>query len=247
MKKTFVSLPRVGAAAGLLACAMSTPAAVLDLIGVPLLTQGEFRLLAEDIGALGSYKPMAPAEPLGVTGFEIGVAVSGTRLQHRDVWRKATNGADVPATVPVPAVRVIKGLPFGIDVGATYAVVPDSGGSLLGGELKWAFVEGGAVTPAVALRVSGMRSRGIDQIDFSSTSVDLSVSKGFAFVTPYAGVGSVRSKVSPNGAPTLTSETFTKGKLFGGVNLNFGVADLLAEVDKTGDATSYALRLGFRF
>ena len=48
-------------------------------------TQNEFRLISEDLGAALSYKPEIPTTPLGLTGFDIGAAISVTKLQNVSV------------------------------------------------------------------------------------------------------------------------------------------------------------------
>ena len=211
-----------------------------------LLTQPEFRLLSEDLGSVVSFKPMIPSESMGLTGFDIGIAVSGTRLQNRAVWEKAAAGGNVPSTLPVPALRVHKGLPFDIDIGVSLSKVPSSNIQIAGGELRWAFLPGGVATPAIALRASYSALSGVDNLSLETTGLDLSISKGFLFLTPYAGVGSVRVKSKPDGFG-LATETFTQGKVFAGVNMNFGLTNVVLEGDKTGQATSYGVKLGYRF
>ena len=77
-------------------------------------------------------------------------------------------------------------------------------------------------------------------------NVDLSISKGFVMLTPYAGVGQVWVDSSPN-AGALTQESFTQGKVFAGANLNLGLINFALEADKTGEATSYSLKMGIRW
>lgn len=210
------------------------------------LTQSEFRQISEDMGAAFSFKPMIPSEPLGVTGFDIGIAVTGTELKHREVWDKVTN-EDVPGTLPVPTLRITKGLPWNLDIGGFYGQAPSTDAKLFGGELRWSFVPGSTLVPAVAVRASYSQVSGVDQLKFHTTGIDVSISKGFAFATPYVGVGLVQvdSKVDSSGFSS--SEDFTQHKVFAGVNLNFTVLNLLLEADQTGDATSYGVKLGWRF
>ena len=218
----------------------------LEINTLNLLTQSEFRALSEDLGAALSYKALVPAESLGVLGFDIGVGVTATELQHRDVLSKAAAGADVPKALPVASVRVVKGLPFNIDIGAALGRVPTTGATTAGGELRWAFVPGGVLTPAIAVRASHSQLSGIDQIKASSTGLDVSISKGIAMFTPYAGVGQVWVKSTPQGVPTLSEESFTQGKVFIGMNINLGV-NFAVEADRTGGITSVGAKVGFRF
>jgi hypothetical protein len=117
----------------------------------------------------------------------------------------------------------------------------------LGGELRWAFVEGSTALPAVALRLSASSMDGVSQMSLRTTGIDLSISKGLANFTPYAGVGYLQAKSTPKGVATLQSETLNLTKVFAGVNINVLVMDLALEADRTGDATSVGVKLGYRF
>ena len=208
--------------------------------------QSEFRLLSEDLGAALSYKPLSPAEPLGITGFDIGVTATATSLEHVTVLEKVTS-ASAPSTVVIPRIQLVKGLPFNIDIGASYAAVPGSNIRLIGVEAKYAILAGSAATPALAIRGSYTRLSGVDQLDFDTKGADVSLSKGFAVATPYIGAGVVWVTSTPKNIPSLTKETFRENKFFGGVNLNFGLFNMAFEADKTGDATSYGAKVGLRF
>lgn len=52
-----------------------------DLNNLGALSQAKFQTLSEDLTAALSYKAVAPAEPLGLTGFDIGIEVTGTSLE----------------------------------------------------------------------------------------------------------------------------------------------------------------------
>src|SRR3954468_5360022 len=101
--------------AGPLATA-ALPAAARDIDRIQNLNQGESPAISEDLGAALSYKPLTPTAPLGTTGFDVGIAASSTRLQHRDVFDKASGG-DFGSRLTVPSVRINKGLPYGFDFG----------------------------------------------------------------------------------------------------------------------------------
>ena len=223
------------------------PAFSADINTLQLLTQTEFRQLSEDLGAALSFKPLIPAESMGITGFDIGVAATGTRIEHQPVWSKAAGGASVPSTVGMPMLRVHKGLPLDLDIGVSYGVVPSSNVRVLGGELRWAVLPGSTLTPAIALRAGAGVLDGVNQLSLRTASFDVSISKGFALLTPYAGIGTVLVRSRPEASAGLASESFKLGKAFVGVNLNLGLANLAVEGDRTGDATSYGVKLGFRF
>lgn len=223
--------------------------AVSNLDTLQALGQQNFRLLSEDLGAALSYKALSPAEPLGVTGFDLGIEVTSTKLQNPAVFQAAAGGQDSWDDLPLPKLHVTKGLPFGIDVGAFYTSVSNI--KLWGAELKYAILEGSTATPAIAVRGTYTTLSGVDQLDFSTTGAELSISKGFAMFTPYAGAGKVWVTSTPQAEAVtiagLTEEKFNLNKYYVGANLNFGLVNIAVEGDKTGDATTYGLKFGLRF
>jgi len=224
--------------------AVSLPTVASNIDNLQALSQPEFRLLSEDLGAALSYKPLTPTTPLGLTGFDVGIALTDTKLENSAVFAKA--GADI-SNAAVPSLRVHKGLPFGIDVGVMVGAVPSTNIKLYGGELRYAIVAGGTAMPAIGVRGSYTKLTGVDQLDFDTKGLDLSISKGFLMFTPYAGVGKVWASSTPNGIPALSKESLSLSKVFVGINMNFGLTNLAFEGDRTGKATSYGAKLGFRF
>jgi hypothetical protein len=228
-------------------CAVISPAQAADNIdSLGGMSQSDFRLLSEDLGATLSYKPLTPAVSTGILGFDLGVEVTATKLAHPEVFDRAVSSG-APSTLLVPKVHVHKGLPFGIDFGASYAQVPNSNIKLIGGAVRYALLKGGPATPALGLRASYTALRGVDQLDLNTAGVDLSVSKGFAFITPYAGVGVVQVTSTPNNVPGLTRTRFSKNKVFVGANINLMLLNIAVEADRTGDATTFGAKLGWRF
>lgn len=217
-----------------------------DIDQIDQLIQTDFRRLSEDLGAALSYKAVIPATPLGLTGFDVGVEVTATKLENRDAWDRASSGT-APDTLYVPRLHVHKGLPAGFDVGAFYSSVPGSNIQLWGAELRYAIIKGDTLTPALGLRGTYSKLSGVDQLDFHTKGLELLVSKGFVIFTPYAGVGRVWTVSEPVGVTNVSKEEFTQGKYFVGGNVNLGLINLALEADKTGDATSYGAKLGFRF
>jgi hypothetical protein len=237
------------AIAAVAALSIASPCFAADNIdSLQNLLQPEFKAFSQDLGAALSYKAVSPAEPLGITGFDIGLEVTGTKLNHSDIWDKASSGS-APSTVPVPKLHVIKGLPLNFDVGAVYTKIPTTNISLLGGELRYAILEGGVASPALAVRGTFTKLSGVDQLDFSTKGLELSVSKGFAMLTPYAGVGEVwvDSKPKANAATVLNKESFQQTKYFAGVNINFALLNIDLDYDNTDSTNSYTVKLGWRF
>ena len=179
---------------GLLALSLAlfggTQAMARDISFSSALSQGNFKELTKEAGAAISFKNTAPAEPLGITGFDAGIEISAADISGSSYW-EAAFGNDAPSYVVLPKLRVRKGLPLGIDIGAMYSYVPDSNIKLYGFEVSKAILEGTAATPALGVRATYTRLAGVDDLDLQTIGVDASISKGFLFLTPYAGVGGV--------------------------------------------------------
>ena len=199
--------------------------------------------------ALASYKGVTPAEGLGIIGFDIGLVVTGTTLEHANFWQAAAGGSKFSGTLALPKIQVHKGLPFNFDLGAFVASTPGSNIRLIGGEIRYGIIGGNLAFPAVALRVSRTELTGVDQLDFETTGLDVSLSKGLLMLTPYAGLGKVWSNSDPKGAvaAVYAGESLSMSKFFAGANLNLGLLNFALELDKTGDASSASLKVGFRF
>jgi len=211
-----------------------------------LINQAQFRLLSEDLGGALAYRPQTPTEPLGVTGFDIGVGLTAARIRNVAILERVTSDS-ASATIPVPSLRIHKGLPLGFDVGFIYAAIPGSNLEYIGGELRYALLLGGVAAPAIGVRGNLTKLRGVDQLEVDTRGLDLSISKGFAFFTPYAGVGRVWVESQPNGVPGLVKEEFELNKAFIGLGFKLALLNINLEADKTGDVEGFSIKAGLRF
>lgn len=242
-----MKLSKALVAAGLLAMTQTSWAlSEFDPSLIP--SQGDFKAAVEDFSSALSYKAVSPAEPLGLIGFDVGLEVTATKLANVADWGAAIGSTDLNY-LPLPKLHIHKGLPLGIDVGAVYSMVPGAGISYWGGELRYSFVSGNLALPAISLRGTYTQLMGVDLMDLSTKGLELSVSKGFLMFTPYAGIGNVWSTGTPKSTldTAFDEESVSQFKMFGGVNINVMVMNIALEADKTGDATSYSAKLGFRF
>lgn len=230
----------------LLAPLIASPAWAQEIDQLQTINQAEFRLLSEDLGAALSYHAQIPAEPLGITGFDFGVGVTATKMENAAILQQVTSD-DADATIYVPTLRLHKGLPAGFDIGLTYASIPGSNITYTGGELRYAILKGGVASPALAVRGSLTKLSGVDQLAFDTRGVDVSISKGFGFLTPYAGIGRVWVESDPHSSTGRSTEKFSLTKAFVGLGVNFALLNINFQVDKTGEATSSSLKLGWRF
>ena len=212
--------------AAALALAVS-PAVAADIkftqASISAFDQGAFNNLSKEAGAALGYRNMAPAAPLGITGFDIGVEVSAININKNSSQWKAAFDNNAPSYLYIPKVRARKGLPFGIDIGAMYSYVPDSNIKLYGAELSKSILDGTMATPAVGVRATYTKLAGVNDLALQTYGVDASVSKGFLFVTPYAGAGMMwinseaKGFLQPLG---LKKENISVPRVFGGVKFS---------------------------
>jgi hypothetical protein len=242
-----------------LSLAVAGTASAADIAFTSGLAQGEFRSLVEDLGSALSYKNVAPASPLGFPGFEVAIEATGVDIGDTPYWNAAMGG-DVPSMLPLPKLRARVGLPFDLDVGLSYAKAPSSNVQFLGAEASWALLAGSAATPALGIRATYTKLGGVDELDVQTAGLDASISKGFVFVTPYAGAGllwtdgKAKGKLltdpiflAANGGKPLEAEQFWRARYFGGAK--FTIIPLLGitgEVEYSG-IMSYSLKLGVSF
>lgn len=239
------------ASAAVLLAAALLPRPVLaagsDIVLAPTLDAAEFKTFVEEIGIAVAYNPVAPAEPRGITGVDVGLSVTLVDIDST-IWDEAVSDTDAPSSLPVPRLHAQKGLPFGIDIGLSLIQVPSSDVSVLGGEVRKAILEGGVATPAVSVGVHYSRLNGVDELDLTSWGVGIGVSKGFAIFTPYAAVDQVWIKGEENSAAVTladVSESVTRTQV--GLKMALlPIMNIVAQAD-FAVANSYTLRVNVGF
>jgi len=245
----------------LLVISMSVPALAANKIIIPpTFTQEDLKLLSRDLGLTISYVPLAPAEPLGgvLPHVDMGVEVTGVKLDTNAAYIKkieAVPGNEkIPSTIPFPKLHIQVGLPvIPIDLGYVYASDSATNLKYMGGEVKWAILKGSVATPAIAIRGAYTKLTGVPDLDISTKSLDLSISKGFLIFTPYAGYGMVwiDSKVTSKDpaviALNLQDVSTTEGKGFIGTKITFfPLMNMVFEAD-FAKVSSYSARLNIHF
>lgn len=221
---------------------VALPLAAQDLQFVRGLNQSEFKDLSKEIGSALAYRNLAPPAPLGITGFDLGVEISAIDIRDKSPYWQAAFNNDAPAYLYVPRIRARKGLPLGIDIGAMYSYVPDSNVKLFGGEVSYALLQGGVALPAIGIRGSYTKLTGVDDLDVQTYGIDASISKGFLFITPYVGVGTVYIDSKAKGrlqnpllvgyAGPLSEEKIWQERYFGGIELKpFPLFRLVVEAE----------------
>ena len=209
-------------------------AAKYDISLLSTLSNNKFNDVVKQAGTVIAYRGIAPAEPQGITGFDIGVETSFFKVDTATFDSVMSNNA--PAYLGVPKVHVRKGLPFGIDLGASYSMVPSSNIKVVGGEIQYAILDGGVALPALAVRGHYSTLLGVDDLDLETYGADAVVSKGFLFLTPYAGVGVLRSDGKYTGSEqvlidNLKDQSVTTPRVFGGVQIAIALLRLTLDAE----------------
>ena len=206
------------------------------------ILQTEFNGIVTEAGRLTAYRSMSSAEPGGLTGFDIGVAITGVEVDSA-LWSRFI--PDNEDAIAVPRLMVRKGLPLNIDIGAFYADVSDYDITMQGAEIQWAILEGTAATPALALRGSYTELDAAGEMEVKTTAADLVVSKGFAMLTPYAGIGTVGYEGKYTGGnPLVTLADFDDSdtRIFAGLQFAIALLNITAEYEQMEEPV-YSLKL----
>ncbi len=170
-------------------------------------TPGDLAALTEAVGDAVAFPNLSTASPGGLAGFQLLGAAGGPDIDRGAHW-----WSYVPHTNTVGGVllgqRVIarKGLPFNLDVGVQAGRVLGSG--FWGADVRWAFVESGVLSPAVALRASYSRLDASFLDRFEVGEAQLVLSKGFVLLSPYGALGYRRAHAAATfGAPQPSGHT----------------------------------------
>jgi len=137
--------------------------------------------------------PVEPARGRGLLGFDVGVAVTGVPVDDNAAyWVRSVNSNFLRSGyLAVPRLVASKGIGFA-NVAASYAQISGTGIKLYGGSVDVPIIDGGLVSPTLAVRGSYSEIRGVDVFSLKSYGAEAFLSKGFGPVTPYAAAGVTR-------------------------------------------------------
>src|SRR5690349_1075094 len=161
----------------------------------PALTQGAWREFVSEIGPVMYLRPLATARPLGKGRFEIAALGSATRIdQTKRAWNDTFShpDADHPLTegnaLNIPGLMVRGGVTDRVDVAAYGTKSMNANYGIVGAQLQYNVLHDTTSRLAAAVRATGVRLVGPEDLSASVYGVDLVVSRTFGFVSPYAGV-----------------------------------------------------------
>jgi len=231
----------------LAASALGSPAVAWEVRGDA--AEADFEAFHQRFAFAAYPYPRHGAAPLGITGFRVYAEVTGDLEFADEPFFEGAIDGDLPLdALSIARVGVRKGLPGGIDLGASFGRAVGGDVELISGELSWAILDGGALTPALALRLTGTRTTGGGADDLDLYGAELELSKGFAVATPYVGAGAyVADGTLDRGALGPRFETDdTAVFAYAGVTVNLLLPKLTFEVEQ-GEAFQGAFNLAFGF
>jgi len=223
---------------------LARPAAAWDL--APDASSAAFHAFHQRFSSDAYHYPRHGAAPLGLVGFDVYAEASVDRGFADSAAGDLIDGNLTGGAMSIGRVGVRKGLPGGVDLGVAYGqALGSSGLKLLSADVQWAMIHGGVLSPAVSFRFTGTETVGSPgAYELRQVGAEVLVSKGFAMLTPYAGVGIVSSLGTFHGihAGTL-QETDTQGIAYAGVTLSLLVPKITVEVEKA-DVVQASVRVG---
>jgi hypothetical protein len=178
-----------------------------------------YRYLANELTMAMAPRPLAPAETLGLDGFEVSLVSTITPINFESgywqgqpgspVFEGVAAGDGVPEVFWTPTVHIRKGLPMSMELGVSGSYLAWSEMFMLGVEYKIAWHESFfRWAPAFATRVAFSRLFGSRDLSIITGEVDAITSLpfgigGMASLTPYLGYGQLFANIDS----TVVDET----------------------------------------
>ncbi len=191
--------------------------------------------------------PRHSAAPLGITGFEVAASLGyvGEFDENEFADEVLVDDLTLDALAPV-SVMARKGIPWNIDLGLSWSRDLDLDFDRWAAEVQWAFIEGGAATPAIALRFTAGQGES-DVYRLRQAGAEVLISKGFTVLAPVAGVGYVYSEGRFDRLLGDPVSFDTSGPIvYLGATLNLLIPKITATVEKGEDLT-WVVQIGFGF
>ncbi|MEE2757025.1 MAG: hypothetical protein VYA30_10210 [Myxococcota bacterium] len=140
-----------------------------------------FKLLTKEYALALSPTLMAPAETMGINGFQFNVQFATTTINaDRGYWTTGIEDENPPSTLVATRIGIRKGLPGSIEIGMDTSYLFFSELWMFGVMAKWAPHEGMDSVPIdFALRGSFNRLIGSSELVMSTAGLDVVLSKSF--------------------------------------------------------------------
>ncbi|MCK6517915.1 hypothetical protein L6R46_23000 [Myxococcota bacterium] len=173
-----------------------------------------YETVVREMGVAIANKGWAPADSLGVNGFELEVSntiafISSGGPNFADVgpWDAVHEDQNPRQTLWIPRIQARKGLPFSVDVGGQLGWVATSRQTVFGGYARWSPIEGYRQGPDIALQAGYAGYVGNSQLELGVMDFSGTISYTLPFgsllninsasFAPYAGGGKLWIHAKP--------------------------------------------------
>ena len=215
----------------------------------PSLTQEQWKRFTRQVGAISSYKSLAPATTLGKGHFSLDLVSSITPVDQKDpAWINTFTHPDETCPlgdqIKLPMIRAKYGLNDKVDIGVLWTKAPGANYGMAGGEVKYRFMSETAKRPAAAVRTSWVGLTGVSDYNFSVASLDLMTSKSFSGFSPYLGIrGNLMMSAETTAKVDLRKERFLNPQAYLGIGYSFWRISLAVEYN-VADVNTCSFRVG---
>lgn len=233
----------------------------------PKPDQSAFADLAREYAMALANKLLAPAETLGINGFDLGIQFGLTNInEDKAYWQQGIEDQSPPSMLVSTHIDMRKGLPYSVEVGATASYLFNSELFAFGGMVKFAPNEAIKDFPVdLAIKASVMRVVGSPQLKLTTFGLDGVISRSFGVagavnIAPYMAYSPVfvfaRSGVidsTPGDSKAadehfvFDGEDFVIHRFVLGTRFLFGAFNFTPELALAQGIQSYAFNVGVDF
>jgi hypothetical protein len=248
----FVSLSRAQGTTGDVYWRIDQSVKSCSMVINPSLTQAQWKTFVRQVGAISSFKSLASTETLGATQFSVAIEYGRTPVDQRNpAWINTFvhPDADCPLgdAVSFPALRASMGVFEGMEVGANWTRAPDANYGMIGGEVKYRFLEETETLPAAAVRGSVTVLTGVSDFNLNIYGIEVLIGKTMGMFSPYAGFRGILAVGSETTTKVnLETESVVVPQAYAGVSCSLWKVRLTAEYD-IASLNTFAFSIGFRF
>jgi hypothetical protein len=217
----------------------------------PSLTQDQWKKFTREVGEIASLKSMSSAEMIGRKHFVITIERSSTPVdQHDPAWINTFTHPDencpLGDKIRVPDLRVRFGITDKMEFGAVWTTAPGANYGMIGGDVKYAFLQENKRRPAAAVRASYIALTGVPDFNLGVGSMDLTASKKIVGFSPYMGIReSLVTGTETTSKVDLDKESILLTQGIIGVSYSIRKINVAFEYN-ISDVNTFSLAVGFR-
>lgn len=220
----------------------------------PGLTTDEFTKFTRELGSVLRFRQLGDGSTLGKGRIELGVQVANPPINDsKGAWGHilADPNADhaLATSVSIPQIVARFGVGDRVDIGAWGGLGPRAKYGVAGVDVKVAVLKQGPSMPvSLSVRPSFASLIGPYEIWVGTASADVTVSRSFGSLSPYAGLAG-SSSLGIERSKDVILDPVSDGRSLAYVGLSYRVRALVlaGEMEKGTDRVSYAFRVTTRF